>query len=39
MSTRVRRITVDERLADDLIRVLACPLAKGVREFLDRQMD
>lgn len=32
---QVRRITVDERLAEDLIRVVACPLVKEYREFLD----
>ena len=36
---RVRRITVDERLANDLIRLTICPLAEGVEEFLDRQSD
>lgn len=35
----VRRITVDERLADDLIRLLVCPLAEGVEVFLDREED
>ena len=35
----MRRITVDRRLADDLIRVLICPLAEGVEEFFDRQDD
>jgi hypothetical protein len=29
----VRRITVDERLAEDIIRVLISRLPKGVREF------
>lgn len=32
----VRRITVDEQLADDLVRLLVCPLAQGVQEFFDR---
>jgi len=32
----VRRITVDEQLADDLVRVVVCPLAQGVQEFFDR---
>ena len=33
---QVWRITVDEKLADDLIRVLRCRLAEGVSEFWDR---
>jgi len=36
---RVRRITVDEQLADDLIRLIVCSLAEGVEEFLDRESD
>lgn len=36
---RVLRITVDERLADDLIRLSVCSLAKGVTEFFDRRGD
>lgn len=46
MSTRrsrrqvpVHRITIDERLAGDLIRVVICPLAKGVQAFFDREGD
>ncbi len=39
MSAIVRRITIDERLAEDLIRVAICPLAKNVRAFLDRAGD
>jgi hypothetical protein len=39
MSALVRRITIDERLSEDLIRVVICPLAKGVRAFLDREGD
>jgi hypothetical protein len=35
----VRRITVDERLADDLIRLAICSLNEGVEEFFDRQGD
>jgi hypothetical protein len=33
----VRRITVDERLADDLIRLVVCRLVEGVEEFYDRR--
>jgi hypothetical protein len=36
---RVRRITVDERLAEDLIRLGVCPLAEGVEFFFDRSAD
>jgi hypothetical protein len=36
---RVRRITVDERLAEDLIRLGVCPLADGVEFFFDRSAD
>lgn len=39
MSAIVRRITIDERLADDLIRVAICPLEQGVEAFLDREGD
>lgn len=35
-SPQVWRITVDEKLADDLIRVVRCRLAEGVGEFWDR---
>ena len=35
----VHRITVDEQLADDLIRLAVCPLAEGVEEFFDREGD
>jgi hypothetical protein len=31
----VRRLTVDEKLSDDLIRLLVCPLAAGRKEFRD----
>jgi hypothetical protein len=31
----VRRLTVDEKLSDDLIRLLVCPLAAGRQEFRD----
>jgi hypothetical protein len=37
--TVVRRITVDERLADDLFRLAVCSLADGVTVFFDRQGD
>jgi hypothetical protein len=35
----VRRITIDERLADDLIRAAICRLAGGLEVFYDRQDD
>jgi hypothetical protein len=35
----VRRITVDERLAGDLIRLVVCHLADGIEVFYDRQED
>ena len=35
----VRRITVDERLANDLIRLASCRLAEGVEVFFDRDGD
>lgn len=35
----VQRITIDEKLSDDLIRALVCPLAKGAEEFGDRRED
>jgi len=35
----VWRIAVDERLADDLVRLLVCPLAEEVEEFFDRKGD
>lgn len=35
----VRRITIDERLADDLVRILVCDLAPGVTDFFDRRDD
>lgn len=35
----VWRITVDEKLADDLFRLVVCPLAEGVEEFFDRRED
>lgn len=33
--TIVRRITVDEKLSDDLFRFLICPLKKDVEKFHD----
>ncbi len=35
----VRRITIDERMGEKLIRVLVCDLADGVHEFSDRLED
>jgi hypothetical protein len=35
----VVRITVDERLSDDLVRLLIAPLAGGVDTFADRDED
>ena len=35
----VVRITVDERLSDDLVRLLIAPLAAGVDAFVDRDED
>ncbi len=35
----VRRITVDERLSDDHIRLLIASLAEGVETFADRDED
>ena len=35
----VYRITVDERLSDDLVRLLIAPLAAGVDAFADRDED
>jgi hypothetical protein len=35
----VRRVTIDEKLADDLIRAAICRLADGVEVFYDRQGD
>jgi hypothetical protein len=35
----VRRITVDERLADDLIRLVVCRLRDGIEAFFDRRGD
>ncbi len=32
----VRRITIDEKLSEDLIRVLISPLKKGTRKFRDQ---
>jgi hypothetical protein len=32
----VQRITIDEKLSDDLIRALVSPLARGAEEFDDR---
>ncbi len=36
---RVRRITIDDKLEEKLIRVLVCNLAPGVREFSDLPED
>ena len=33
----VKRISVDEKLADDLIRLLVCSLADGIQEFSDQK--
>ena len=35
----VYRITVDERLSDNLVRLLIAPLAAGVDTFADRDQD
>ena len=35
-SVQVRRITIDEKLSDDLIRLLSSSLKRGFREFKDR---
>jgi hypothetical protein len=35
----IRRITIDEKLSDNLIRALASPLAPGVEEFGDDTKD
>lgn len=35
----VRRITVDEKLSDDLIRIVDCHLKKGRRVFTDKEQD
>jgi len=35
----VRRITVDERLSEDHIRLLIAPLAEGVETFTDQDED
>ena len=35
-SAQVRRITIDEKLSDDLIRLLSSSLKRGFREFKDR---
>lgn len=32
----VRRITIDEKLSEDLIRVLISPLKKGIKKFRDQ---
>ncbi len=37
--SRVYRITVDERLSDDLVRLLIAPLAEGVTTITDRDED
>lgn len=33
---RVRRITVDEKLSDDLFRFVFCSLNEGIKKFTDR---
>jgi hypothetical protein len=33
---RVHRITVDEKLSDDLFRFLFCSLREGIKQFRDR---
>jgi hypothetical protein len=33
---RVHRITVDEKLSDDLLRFVFCSLRKGIKKFTDR---
>jgi len=33
---RVRRITVDEKLSDDLFRFVFCSLREGIEKFTDR---
>jgi len=33
---RVRRITVDEKLSDDLFRFVFCSLREGIKKFTDR---
>jgi len=33
---RVRRITVDEKLSDDLFRFVFCSLKEGIKKFTDR---
>jgi hypothetical protein len=35
----VRRITIDEKLSENLIRALVSPLAEGTREFSDQEAD
>ena len=35
----VRRITVDEKLFNDLIRLLISPLVNGISEFYNREED
>lgn len=36
LKVRVRRITVDEKLGDDLFRFVLCSLRKGIERFIDR---
>lgn len=38
-NSRVRRITVDEKMGERLVRVLICSLADGVQEFSDQLED
>lgn len=33
---QVRRITVDEKLSDELFRFVFCPLKEGIKKFRDR---
>ena len=36
---QVRRITIDEKLSDDLVRFVVCSLKQGVENFIDRDED
>jgi hypothetical protein len=38
-TSRVRRITIDEKVGEKLIRALICGLADGVHEFSDQPQD
>lgn len=33
---QVNRIAVDEKLSDDLLRFVVCPLREGIKQFTDR---